>query len=222
MMCSCSRRQRFFVIVLPNLDRRLQDDRSAVGALVDEVNRATAHLHAVRQHVAMSMRARERRQQRRMDIHDPILVRANERRAQDSHEAGKDHQIDFRRPQLVDHFRLERQLILKSFSINAEIFDPRARRSLERHDIGLIGQHDRYLSVELAVGDRVYYRLQVGAAPRAQYSEFQFGIHLNPSAQYKLHCADQIPARMSCRSRSAANNPAPPTAQSPSRNQSPK
>ena len=46
------------------------DDRPGVELLGDEVHRAARHLHAVRQRLPLRVDARERRQQRRVDVED--------------------------------------------------------------------------------------------------------------------------------------------------------
>ena len=54
-----TRRQSFFGIVFANFDSRLKNYRSGIGALVDEMNRATRNFRAVSQNVAVSMCAGE-------------------------------------------------------------------------------------------------------------------------------------------------------------------
>ena len=54
------------------LDGALQDDRPRVDALVDEVHRDAEDLHAVVERLLDGVQARERRQQRRMDVEDAV------------------------------------------------------------------------------------------------------------------------------------------------------
>ena len=75
-------------------DGLLRDDRPAVERRVDEVDRAAGHGHAVRQRVGDRVRARERRQQRRMRVEDPPGERGEDRRPDDPHVAGEDDRVD--------------------------------------------------------------------------------------------------------------------------------
>ena len=62
--------QRRLVVVGQHRDRLLGNDRAAVERLVDDVHRHPGHARAAGQRVGNRARARERRQQARMDVQD--------------------------------------------------------------------------------------------------------------------------------------------------------
>jgi hypothetical protein len=87
------------VTMVRKLERFLQDDRSAVHALVDEVDRHAGHLHAVLKRLIDRAEARKRGQQRRVDVHDPSAEAAYEAGRQELHEAREHHELHVARLQ---------------------------------------------------------------------------------------------------------------------------
>ena len=63
-----ARGQRVLRVAGSHRHRRLQHDGTGVDALVDEVHGGARHLHAVLERLALGVQARERRQQRGMDV----------------------------------------------------------------------------------------------------------------------------------------------------------
>ena len=76
------------------LERLLKHDRPAVHALVDEVHGHTGHLDPVLDRALDRPQARERRQQRRVHVHDPAREAPDELGREQLHEAGQDDQVD--------------------------------------------------------------------------------------------------------------------------------
>ena len=69
--------RRLRVVAGHHRDGLLGDDRAAIQGLVDEVDGAAGHGHAVREGVRHGVRAREGRQQRRMRVEDPTRERGS-------------------------------------------------------------------------------------------------------------------------------------------------
>lgn len=72
-------------------DRNLGDDRPGVDSLVDDVHGDTGHGHTVTQRRLHGMGAGKGRQERRVDVQDPIRKAGQERRSQDTHEPCENH-----------------------------------------------------------------------------------------------------------------------------------
>src|SRR5919202_1731260 len=72
----------------------LEDDRPRIDALVDEVDGHPHHLDAVVECLLDRANAREGGQQRRVDVDDPPLEAADERRAEQLHEAREHDEVD--------------------------------------------------------------------------------------------------------------------------------
>src|SRR4051794_11970275 len=75
------------------LDGALEDDRPGVHAVVDEVDGDAEHLHAVGQRLLHRAEARERRQQRRVDVDHPLRKRGEEARREQRHVAGEHDEL---------------------------------------------------------------------------------------------------------------------------------
>src|SRR5690349_20911611 len=71
--------------------RRLDHDRTMVELGADKMDRAAVQLHARGERARVSVEARERGQQRGMDIEHAALIAGDETRREDAHEAGEDH-----------------------------------------------------------------------------------------------------------------------------------
>jgi len=71
-------------------DRVLEQDRTGIDAVVDEVDGDAEDAHAVGDGLADGVEAGEGGQQRRMDVDDPVAEGGDEARAEDRHVAGRD------------------------------------------------------------------------------------------------------------------------------------
>ena len=86
--CSITRRwERLGGVSLEDIDGLLGDDPPAVGDFIDEVHRRARDLHTVVERRAVDAkpiepRAAKRRDQRRMDVQDPLRILCDERRGQ--------------------------------------------------------------------------------------------------------------------------------------------
>ena len=128
----------------------LGDDRAAVQRCVHEMDRHARNLDARGQSVGNAVRARERRQQRRMQIEDPAYKRVERRRPDNSHVPGQDHELrrDGRErlgqnPILV---RARRGITFRCRR-NEQRLDPLLDRPIER-GTGPIGEDQHDLGVQ--------------------------------------------------------------------------
>ena len=103
-----SRVQRGRIVGGQHRDRHLRDDRPAVEARVDEVNRHAGDLHAVRDRLRRRIDAGERGQQRRVRVDDPQRIAIDEVRREHAHEAGEHDELDAVRVERRDQRVLER------------------------------------------------------------------------------------------------------------------
>ena len=81
------------VVAGQDRDRLLGDDRAAVERRVDEVDGRPGHGRPVGERVAHGMRARERRQERRMRVDDPARIRGERHRPDEPHVAGQHDEV---------------------------------------------------------------------------------------------------------------------------------
>src|SRR4051794_7941869 len=80
--------QSLAVDAVRDVDRRLEQYRPAVDALVDEVDGDPRDLDAVGERVGDSIESGERREERRVDVHDAIRESGEERGGQQLHVPG--------------------------------------------------------------------------------------------------------------------------------------
>ena len=94
--------QRLRRVLVQNRDRLLADDRAGIHARIHKMHRTPRHLHAVIQRLFPGFEAGKRRQQRRMDVHDAPLERAQKFALQHPHETRQHNQIHLCRLQSGD------------------------------------------------------------------------------------------------------------------------
>src|SRR2546427_12995551 len=87
-----ARPQRLRRVAVEDRHRLLQDDRTGVRALVHEMNRAAADPDARLDGLALGLPAGERRQERRVDVHDAPGEALHEPRRQEAHVSGETDQ----------------------------------------------------------------------------------------------------------------------------------
>ena len=95
-------RQRLDGVVIEYQHGRLLDDRSPIELAGHEMNGNAGDAYAVFDRLPLRFETREGRQERRMDVQNPLRKRVEEGRAYDTHETGEANQIDRVRPEHVD------------------------------------------------------------------------------------------------------------------------
>src|SRR5215475_9286641 len=107
-----SRRQYVGGVVITHGHRALHYDGAGVGLGNHEMHGRAGNLHARLQRLAMRVEARERRQQRGMDVEHPAIPALHELGREQPHEAAQTNQLDAMLPELLLQHRLERAAVL--------------------------------------------------------------------------------------------------------------
>ncbi len=81
-------------IILQHRHRALRDDWTTIKRLVNEVDRASTHLHAMLERLSLRIESRKRRQQTRMNVEYPPPERLDETRRQEPHVSRQTNEID--------------------------------------------------------------------------------------------------------------------------------
>ena len=138
--------QSFRRVIVQHRHDRLTNNGAGVHACVHEMHRATRHLHAVIQRLLPRLQPGKTRQQRRMDVDDAALERAQKIALQHAHETGEHDQIHPRILQRGDEGAFRRLV-----QFGAEL----ARRNELRRNFPFAGvrQDSRRLDVAQNHGD---------------------------------------------------------------------
>lgn len=86
--------ERMGIVRIENRYRTLQDDRTVVEVLIDEVNSAASNFDAVIEGLRLRFKAGKRGQQRWMDVDDSIGEGGDELGRKQAHVTGQADQID--------------------------------------------------------------------------------------------------------------------------------
>ena len=159
--------QAGLVVVGPDLDGLLGQDRSDVDLLGGDVHRAAGDLHAVVEGVAHRVPPGERRQQRRVGVDDAPREGGERRGRQDRAPAGHGDQLD-----ALDAEHVEDPVgVAGTVETGAEVgaLDPFVAQPVALRDLfdgaGTVDHHD---------GDRqacVGHRVEEGSAARGQHGK---------------------------------------------------
>ena len=175
-----ARADRGRIACVGQLDRALEHDRPGVHARVDEVHRHTEDLHPVLEGLLDRAHAREGRQQRGMDVEDPVGEARHEAGVEDRHVAGEHHELDPLLGQPVAHGGVARGARPELRAQEDPRRHARGPGALERARRGLIAGHGDDL--DLAAVDAVEQRLEVRALARGEDADSHGHRHAPPSA----------------------------------------
>jgi hypothetical protein len=170
LLAQDARGKRLGGVVVADRNRGLDDDGSVVEKLVDEVDRASAHLHAVLQSLVLGVETGEGRQQRRMDIQDALGKLAHEVSRQQAHEARQADQVHLPPAQFGHHHAVV-HFAVQPFRGDAHGRDAAPPRDLEPRGLGAIGDHHRDGGADTAGGGAVGDGLEVRPASGAQNAQ---------------------------------------------------
>jgi hypothetical protein len=159
-------RQGFNAVALENGNGGLQDDRAIVEPGRHEMDGGAGHADTVLECLTLRLEARERRQQRRMNVEDAIGKCLEQLRSNPPHIPGKANQTDSARAKDLDDSTIVRIAIgvvgwHKAYRLDAGVASP-----FKPWSIRTIRNNDRNHGIELSGGNRVEDRLQVAAASR--------------------------------------------------------
>src|SRR5436190_7980498 len=150
-----------------HLDRSLQDDRPRVDAFVHEVNRDAGDLHAMLERLADCIETRERRQECRVDVDDPVPEPLDELSAQELHVSREHDQVDVTLGQPVPDRGVASLTVEVLGTRENRRLDPGVPGALERLRVGPV-RNDRRDFDPVAVVEPVEDRLQVRPGPGDQ------------------------------------------------------
>jgi len=90
-----SRRKRVLGVVVGYGNDGLEDDGAGVEIFVDEMDGTAGELYAVFESLALGLEARERGEERRVDVKDAVGEGGDEIRREKAHVAGEADEVDF-------------------------------------------------------------------------------------------------------------------------------
>src|SRR5579875_3586183 len=149
------------------LERPLQDHRSGVDALIDEVHGDPEHLHPVGERLLDRPQAGKRRQQRRVQVDHPPAEALQNRRREQLHVARQHHQLHAALGQPVGQRRVARRPLPELGRRKHPRRHPRPPGPLQRRRPGPVGGHGHDPHAVAAV-DGVQQRLEVRPGARGQ------------------------------------------------------
>ena len=159
--------ERGLVVAGPDVDRLRQHDRAPVERRVDQVHGHAGHRGAGRQRIADRVRAREARQERRVDVEDAPGERLQEHWTHEAHEARQDDRVGAQGAKRLGERAVSRLPLGRLAGGQARHegrVEARVRRPLERR-AGPVGEDEHDPGREGAARDPALEGSQVAAAP---------------------------------------------------------
>ena len=126
----------------------LEDDRAGVEIAVHEMHGGAADAHAVRERLVLRVEPGERGQKRRVDVHDAIRKRVEQRGADEAHESCKADEADVARAKFVGDGAVVGVAVRKAARIQGQRAEARRARAREARGAGAIGDDDRDRGIE--------------------------------------------------------------------------
>lgn len=155
-------------IVRSNPNSLLQEDRTVVDVLINEMNRDTSDRGSPREGIVNGVDARERREQRRVDIQDAILESTDQHRGENPHKSCQADEPHVMLIEKVDEVAITRFATGEGVGIDEDRGNARAFRTDQCESLGLIREDDGDARSEASRPHRVDDGLEIGALPRAQ------------------------------------------------------
>ena len=132
-----------------------------------------SYLDAARKGIVNRMRTGKARQQRRMQIDHAVGKRRQQRRVHHAHVAGHDHILAAALEKLVRDDLVSGDGVGVDILGQRERLDARALSALQTLSRGTARHHKLNRSVELAGGDQIDQRLQVGTRTADEYTDLE-------------------------------------------------
>ena len=153
--------------------RALGDDGAVVVDLVGKMHGHASYLDAARKGVINRMRTGKARQQRRMQVDHAIGERRQQRRVHHAHVAGHDHVLAAALEQLVCNNLVGGDGVGVHILGQCERLDASTLGTLQALGRRTARHHKLNRSIELAGGDQVDERLQVGARTADEHANLE-------------------------------------------------
>ena len=167
-----ARRQARLVIVAVHRHDRLRDDRPGIDLVAHEMHGAAGKPDAGGERLPLRMKSGEGRQQRGMDIDEPIAPSRDKRAVEDAHISGQRDESDAALPQRGIGRRGEG---LPALLGNNAVRDPGAGGPPEARRLGAVADHENDFGRIGRVGGGLDQRLQVRPAARDQNADLEPG-----------------------------------------------
>jgi hypothetical protein len=138
-----ARLQRVPVVVIADLDRLLEHDGTGVDTLVDEEHGDAGHFGPVRERVGHRLHTGEGGQQRRVHVQTAAGVALEDRRPQQAHVPGRDHDVDAPIAEEIRDRPVEVVPVGEVSRLHHGGFDAGCTRAIEGLDAGAVRKHER-------------------------------------------------------------------------------
>lgn len=158
-------------VVREDGDGALQDDRSVIHGLIDEMDGGSGHARAVLEGLPLGMEALESREDGGMDVQDRIRKRMQEGRSHDSVEAGECDDVDAGAAKLIDDAAIECRSIRLTPVIDHDGGDAPFATPSEGGCRGTIRYDESDRGFQAAVGDGIGDGSQIGSPSGHQNPE---------------------------------------------------
>ena len=165
--------ERVDIPALLNSQRTLGDDGTVVVDLVGKMHGHASYLDAARKGIVNRMRAGKARQQRRMQVDHAVGKRRQQRRVHHAHVAGHDHILAAAFEKLVRDDLVGGDGVGVDILGQRERLDARALGTLQALGRRTARHHKLNRSVELAGGDQIDQRLQVGTRTADEHTDLE-------------------------------------------------
>ena len=153
--------------------RTLGDDGAVVVNLVGKVHGHAGHLDATRKRIVNRMGTGKARQQRRMQVDHAIGERRQQRRVHHAHIAGHHHVLAATFEQLMRDDLVSRDGVGIDILGQRERLDARALSALQTLSRRTARHHKLNRSIELAGGNQIDQRLQIGAGAADEHTDLK-------------------------------------------------
>jgi hypothetical protein len=165
--------ESFLRVVVANRHGRLQDNRTGVDTAVDEVHGASRDLDPVLKGLALRVQARERGEERRVDVHDALRESTEQDVPKDAHESSQRDPLrtGFSQCRNVRGLRLGGEP--RSGATRSDVAGGNASAGTggENGGIGAIGENEADARIKAALLHRAENGFAIGAPPRGQDAE---------------------------------------------------
>jgi len=177
-------RQRVRVIRIQNRNSALQHHHPMVQVLVHKMHRASGNLHPVIESLRLRIKPRKRRQQRRMNIQDPVRERRHKLRREQPHVPRQANQVHIMTAQAGGHVRI----VLRAAPALGDKDRGRQAKLAGRTDsdgIGNIGNDDsNFHARQPALAHRARNRQKIGPPAREQDADAERDVFCGAFQRY--------------------------------------
>ncbi len=141
--------ERFRRILIEHRHRRLLYDGAGIEPFIHKVHSAAGNFDSVGDRLVLRVKARKRRQKRRMNVQDSPAEYANEKPYQKAHITGEEDELDIGVAELGDNLTVEYLAIL-AFRCHRSDAQAALASQLQAGSVGVIRKHQRDFGVQFS------------------------------------------------------------------------